>query len=699
MIINSSNVGALIFDGYEILNSNRKELYDIDFDKRTTFTYLDSHENLWIAQGGGGLVKVTPDTVLYFNGRNNAQESAFSKRVFGMYERGDTLFVGTIRGFYLLNSLSNEVIRVINVTDHFSVLEKDKKANDVRRFYPVEGEQDQLWCLGKGLFKYHISSNKLEYFPSPPGFVEDLGRYNKLQTDAYLLGNLIVQNERLYMSSWGGGIIEFDPKEKSWKKYLFEPYIIDQDALDQNVALGMRPINDTLISFVAWRYKGGFFDTKNKQHIPFDRIAQTALEETDLHYDDLYFDGKNIWTGNRNNFCKHPLRPEYHLDVKKQKETVYLFDIKANDKSLITSNRFYPEFEKHLEITQRSLSFDFRYVIPDDVDKIQYEYQLEGYDNNWVAANSNHFATYSKLGGGAFTFKARAKNLSLENPAWIYSDPFHFSIQKKLTEQWWLYAGIGLLLLSLFRFYWGINKRIQQEKLNAKLSYQSELQEAQLSALRAQMNPHFLFNSLSSINNYIMQEEPRKASRYLTKFSQLMRKILNNSSQNLISLQEELQMLELYTQMENARFDEKFDLRIHIDEGIKVTDTFIPSMLLQPYIENAIHHGLIHADRQGYIHLNLSIKEHKFLSITIEDNGIGRQKALAIKRDKSIKNESMGMKITQKRIQLIENLYKIKTKIKIEDLVDSKNQAKGTKVFLQIPLIHSKNLTSYVRSN
>ncbi|MEL7424134.1 MAG: ATP-binding protein, partial [Bacteroidota bacterium] len=120
---------------------------------------------------------------------------------------------------------------------------------------------------------------------------------------------------------------------------------------------------------------------------------------------------------------------------------------------------------------------------------------------------------------------------------------------------------------------------------------------------------------------------------------------------------------------------------------------------LQPYVENAIHHGLISANRPGHIHLNFSIKERQFLTITIEDNGIGREKALAIKREKRIKNESMGMKITQKRIQLIENIYTIKTEVSVEDLTHQNGQAKGTKVVLQIPLIHSKNLNRYVKSN
>ncbi len=695
MLINSSRVGVLIFDGYEILNSSQKSLFDIDFDRRTTYAHLDRHRNLWIAQDGGGLVKITPDTVLYLNERNYPAVPAFSKQAFGIYEKGDTLLVGTIQGFYLLNNITDEVIRTVNVPDYFSVLENDKKTNDVRRFYPVIGRPNQLWCFGKGLFKYDIHTNDLEYFPSPPGFVEDLGSNAELTTDTYLLIDLIIQNKRLYFSSWGGGIVEYDPKEKSWKKYPFEPYVFDQHVLDQNISLGMKPINDTLVSFAAWRYKGGFFDTKNRQFISFDSIALTALEDSGLNYDDVYFDGQNIWTGNQNNFCKYPLKSEYHQPPARAKETVYLFDVKANDESLLASNRFYPTFDAQLEVQQRSLFFDFRYVLAGNVDQVQYEYQLEGYDDRWVSAESNHYAQYSKLTGGNYTFKVRAKNLQLEHPQWVYSEEYNFSIGKKVYEQWWFYLGIALILLSLLRFYWYYNRRSQEEKLQAQLM----LQEAQLSALRAQMNPHFLFNSLSSINNYIMQEEPRKASRYLTKFSQLMRKILNNSSQNLISLQEELQMLELYTQMENARFDEKFDLRIHIDEGIKVTDTYIPSMLLQPYIENAIHHGLIAAGRQGYIHLNFSVRENKFLSITIEDNGIGRQKALAIKREKSIKNESMGMKITQRRVQLIENIYSIKTEVSIEDLVDESGQAKGTKVALQIPLIHSKNLNKYVKSS
>jgi len=209
-----------------------------------------------------------------------------------------------------------------------------------------------------------------------------------------------------------------------------------------------------------------------------------------------------------------------------------------------------------------------------------------------------------------------------------------------------------------------------------------------MSALLAQMNPHFLFNSLNSIDSYIIRNESKKASEYLNNFARLMRLILQNSRSNYISLKDELEALELYMQMESLRFKNKFCYSIAVDNDVDTSSVVIPPMLIQPYVENAIWHGLMHRSNgsEGLVKISISKKEED-LQCVIEDNGIGRTKAEEIKAQKPTNHKrSMGMQITQDRIEIINKLYNMNASVEIHDLTDADGNAKGTKVELTIPV-------------
>ena len=221
-----------------------------------------------------------------------------------------------------------------------------------------------------------------------------------------------------------------------------------------------------------------------------------------------------------------------------------------------------------------------------------------------------------------------------------------------------------------------------------KSRYEKKLANVEMTALLAQMNPHFLFNSLNSIDSYIIRNESKKASEYLNNFARLMRLILQNSRSNYISLKDELETLELYLQMEGLRFKDKFEYEIHVDEDIDTTSTMIPPMLIQPYVENAIWHGLMHKNNGaiGKVEILINKKENRLLCV-VQDNGIGRQKAQEIKAQKSTnRKRSMGMQITQDRIEMINKLYDTNTSMKITDLQDNEGNAEGTRVELVIPV-------------
>jgi uncharacterized membrane protein YciS (DUF1049 family) len=254
--------------------------------------------------------------------------------------------------------------------------------------------------------------------------------------------------------------------------------------------------------------------------------------------------------------------------------------------------------------------------------------------------------------------------------------------------------GAGFLIFSLIAGIFYLNyKRKQKENLlltnEIKLQeseFQSKLAETEMTALRAQMNPHFIFNCLNSIKLFTLQNNADAASNYLTKFSKLIRLVLENSRSEKVTLENELTMLQLYMEMEAMRFNEKLQFKINIDEEIDAHFIQIPPLLLQPYIENAIWHGLMHKEEGGTVLLDLTMKNDNMLQVTITDDGIGRTAAAALKSKSATKNKSFGLKMTSERIELINQLYKSETQVRIEDLVDDKGEAAGTKVVINISI-------------
>lgn len=208
--------------------------------------------------------------------------------------------------------------------------------------------------------------------------------------------------------------------------------------------------------------------------------------------------------------------------------------------------------------------------------------------------------------------------------------------------------------------------------------------EVEMQALRAQMNPHFLFNSLNSINNFILNSDIENASAYLTRFSRLMRLILDNSRHDWVPLAHELHALELYIGMESLRFDRAFSWHIKIAEGIEKETILIPPLLIQPYVENAIWHGLMHRKSPGG-HLQVSlVKSEDELMIEIEDNGVGRAAAALAKLQSGGHKKSHGMNITSERIEMINEVYKAGVKLEILDKTDENNLPAGTLVRLRM---------------
>ena len=208
-----------------------------------------------------------------------------------------------------------------------------------------------------------------------------------------------------------------------------------------------------------------------------------------------------------------------------------------------------------------------------------------------------------------------------------------------------------------------------------------------MQALRAQMNPHFIFNSLNSINRFILQNNKAQASEYLTKFSKLVRMILQNSQASLISLEAELEALDLYLEMEALRFNYHFDYKITTSKDLDIEVLQVPPLILQPYVENAIWHGLMHKEEKGHLNIEVLEKDDQ-LYFSIEDNGVGRQKSKELASKTATKHKSMGLRITANRIAILQKNGSTESPVTIRDLVDSNGVAAGTEVIIKMPLLY-----------
>ncbi|RIA10922.1 tetratricopeptide repeat protein [Flavobacteriaceae bacterium MAR_2010_72] len=236
---------------------------------------------------------------------------------------------------------------------------------------------------------------------------------------------------------------------------------------------------------------------------------------------------------------------------------------------------------------------------------------------------------------------------------------------------------LGLIVATIIILIYNRTKHLHQEK---------QILTLEKDVLRSQMNPHFIFNSLNSIKLYIINNEKENAVYYLNKFSKLIRKILISSTEKEISLDDELETMKLYMNIENIRFSNEIDFKITVDDHINTSSIKVPSLILQPFLENALWHGLSSKKEDKKVQLQVSKPSEDFITIEITDNGIGRKSAELINKNKILKRKSVGISITKARLTNFSKGYTRDYKIKIEDLYNDQKEPTGTKVIVHIPI-------------
>lgn len=339
--------------------------------------------------------------------------------------------------------------------------------------------------------------------------------------------------------------------------------------------------------------------------------------------------------------------------------------------------------ELKLNYTQNSFYFEMTALNYNHPEKNQYSYQLVGFHENMIHTGTYRIGSINNVPPGKYELHVIASN----NDG-VWNDQGIRVPITILAPYWqtnWFRLVIGLLAIGFS--YWIYNNRIKSIKKLEKLNSDTvkQIAEARLSALRAQMNPHFIFNSLNAIQHLISESESELALRYLSKFSKLIRLILKNANKNTNTIAEELMILEYYLELESLRFSPKFSYRFDIDPKLNINIIEIPSMLMQPFVENALVHGLLHKETAGFVEIRMQ-KSDAFVICTIIDNGIGREAAAMIQQQKGLVHESMALQLSTERIDMLAKLNRKNISIEIKDLKDSNETILGTSATIEIPL-------------
>lgn len=353
-------------------------------------------------------------------------------------------------------------------------------------------------------------------------------------------------------------------------------------------------------------------------------------------------------------------------------------------KSLTIKENAFPLTDTvFLKYDQNDFRVQYEMISSKKVNAPLFFYKLDGYDQNWRTSRTGDIQ-YTGIKNGTYTLLVYSTN----NDGLKSSAPqtLTFVIQKPFWYTWWFILIEVVVTGVIFYYFLNVWKRKIEKKEQEKMKIEQEktkmnqkIAEFKMTALRSQMNPHFIFNAIGSIQHFILQNEAKQSYNYLAKFAMLIRNILNNSREEFISLEQEVITLRLYIELEQIRFETPFHFNIEIDETLDM-EMDIPTMLIQPYLENSIWHGLMPKKSEGILEL-LFKKVNGDLHIIIKDNGVGRKK-----KDSSQKHISRGMSITEQRIETLEATSQKKFKTFIVDLKDENGNATGTEVNIIIPI-------------
>ena len=509
------------------------------------------------------------------------------------------------------------------------------------------GTLNGLWSFSEGKFTYHGSENPFM---------------------SYRINDMITTKDGLcWFATLGNGVIL--KKDGKFTKFTMKDGLSSNNCecmvLDKQNTLWIGTKN----GLSSLRQDGSGKWIGNKYSLGGDLLSQKISE--------LKLCGSDLWIRVENLLLTH------HLPMQSpgiQQPPVFITSFSINNKSYRT------EVVPQLDYNENSFRVQYVGLSYRSFGKLTYEYKLDGLDTAWhLSQNTSMFVAF--LAPGNYTFRVRIVG---ENNIRGETAEVRFVIKKPFWDTWLFRA----LILSLFAGIILVTVRILIRSIRRKDERKSALSlqiaGLEMKAIRAQMNPHFIFNAINSIQNHILKNDSRTAQDYLAKFARLIRSVLENSKSENIPLVQEIETLQLYIELEQMRAHGRFTCRIEVEPALPVYEVLIPPLLLQPFVENAILHGLWPLqDASGVIEIRIR-KRNEMLECVIEDNGVGRKASLWMKKHTEATHKSMGLSLTEERIKALNTFNNSVANLTIEDKVDTNGKPCGTLVTLLLPLIIAK---------
>ncbi len=590
--------------------------------KLASYIYQLNNGEILVSTLQNGIFKICTDNQLFF-----------LKQVYAPTDKNDyffSIYQDSLGSIYVSHQSSEVFIFNYSAEKLQLLLKKPIKGYVTGYFEEPNGSS--LWmATGRGLV--HLNKTNLKESHQLIINTEDLQK-NDLQS--LLLG----KDGQLWMGT-SGGLVSFDRQTEQFTSYSL---------------------------------------ADGTQSTQFHTLAAMANEDGIL-----WFGGDNgITVVDPDKITPIQTKPKIHLTeiLVNDKVDSTLEDAISNATNVMTFSRIVQPY------SDNTLSFSFVAIDYSDPHSTQLEYKMEGYDKEWVRLKKGEkgFARYPRLPPDDYTFQIRAANSDS-----IWSEEVKtlaIRIKPPWYQTWWaislfVLAGLGIIYgVYRYRVY-----QIQKEEAHKRkeAEYKQQVAETETAILRLQMNPHFIFNSMNSISSYIEQKDIDTANDYLNRFAKLMRTILKQAEKPFLSLYEEQDLLQQYLNTEAMRFEDNIDYQFKMSEDMDPEDYIIPTMILQPFIENAIWHGL--ANKKGAKKITIGFEvEGEELLCSVEDNGVGRSASSEFKSASS-SHESKAIKITQRRLEILEEREKRPTKLSIQDLKDDEGRPAGTKVIIRLPVL------------
>ena len=624
--------------------------------------YRDRKGRYWVGAGNEGLFRFEPQA-RHFSKVNSADQTGIvldQLQVKSIAEDDDgNLWLGTTASLW-------KYVPETNASTRFPVVQESlRKFPNLPDFQVIEVKRDaqrrEIVCatFGQGLLIMKEDGSNVVNHVSKPGNRQLLNTNN-------LMGVTFLGRDTLLIGTYGGGLNIFDRRSGVFSA------LTTQNGLPNDVVYGVLPVKDG--SWWMSTNRGLVnYQPRSRKFRHLNQLTQVqSLEFNEGTY--LAARDGSLWFGGVAGINR--FRPD-QLESNKVAPSVAITRMRVLERPWPFDSFYHEGIPLVLNHRQNFFRLDFSALSFTNPDKNRYRYMLEGFDENWIDAGNGGSAAYTNVPPGEYTFRVIACN---DDGEWSPEGAsMHIHIKPPFWRTWWFIGGAilagGLLLFLVYR--------IRTASLRRR--FQLTLAESELRALRGQMNPHFIFNSINSIQYYVLNKSPGEAYGYLAKFSSLMRMILQNSRLSVIPFEQELQALRTYLELEQLRLDGALEYEIQTDSSIDPKEDRIPSMLIQPYVENAILHGL--APRPSDRKLKVMFRKlQSHLFVVVEDNGIGRQASMELNRQRASRHQSTAMSVTRQRLEMLNRRFRGKLSVQITDLKNSMGEAAGTRVEIFIPV-------------